>query len=741
MKIILVLCLMALYVSCANYQLHLPKDYEPGILQESDSGLLHTVYLIGDGGDAQLNETNHILPFLKTQLSTADSNSSIIFLGDNIYPKGMPKKTSPDRELAEHKLNVQLNALDSFQGNIIFIPGNHDYGYGIDGLKRQQKYIEKYLNQKRNQVDSDDSEEWEQYFYPRNACGEPFLYKAEENLTFLLLDSEWWFHNWNEETEMNDGCTIKTRDAFLKEFEDIVKKYRNKNLLIASHHPFWSNGMHGGYFTFDQHLFPLRTLNKSLYIPLPVLGSIFQIIRATAGLPQDIAHPEYQDYINGLLPALTKNGRYIIASGHEHGLQYIEKENQVQIISGSGSKANPTSRTTGKDFSYGQYGFSKLLYYEDGRVEVAFYSLNKELTELNLVYKTQVKGAQDWLSYDTLQDTFSFDWELDHVNSKPTTFDFKKPGGIRKAVLGEHYSSLYLNEYEFETLDLATFSGGVTPIKRGGGNQTNSLRLEDSAGRQFTMRSLTKDPSRTLPFPINQIKGAEYLLRDNFMAAHPFAALVVADLAKAVNVFHTNPKLYYVPKQPTLDYHNEVFGDQVYLVEERAGGNWKELKSFGYPDKIISTYDLIEKLHKNGKHRVDQAQVLRSRLLDLIVKDWDRHQDQWKWAVTEDSLGKVYRPIPRDRDQAFAKYDGLVAGALRLVDPFMKQLQTYKGHERDIRWFSWNARFIDKVFINELDWKHWEKEINDVQKNLTDDIIKKAFQTCLKRQEMKNGRI
>ena len=50
----------------------------------------------------------------------------------------------------------------------------------------------------------------------------------------------------------------------------------------------------------------------------------------------------------------------------------------------------------------------------------------------------------------------------------------------------------------------------------------------------------------------------------------------------------------------------------------------------------------------------DQDQVLRSRLFDIWIGDWDRHDDQWRWASFKDKNGfTYYQPIPRDRDQIF----------------------------------------------------------------------------------------
>jgi len=313
------------------------------------------------------------------------------------------------------------------------------------------------------------------------------------------------------------------------------------------------------------------------------------------------------------------------------------------------------------------------------------------------------------------------------VSSKAITTETKKVGGLHNALLGEHWREIYRQDYDFPVLDLAEFQGGMTILKRGGGNQTNSLRMEDKKGRQFTMRALTKDASRFIPYPFNQLDATNFLVRDNFLSTHPFAAVAIPKMCDAANIYHTNPRLYYIPKQPVLDVHNDVFGDEVYLVEERPSEEWKKQETFGYPDDIISTYDVAEKIKKGYKHRIDQKWAVRTRLFDMLIGDWDRHDDQWRWTEIEEGDMHIYRPIPRDRDQAFSKYDGAITAVARLYEPFLRQLVTYKPELGNMKWASWSPRHFDAAFLNELSLEDWLQEAKYIQENVTDEIIEEAF--------------
>lgn len=715
---------------CANYKLNYTQEAKNWQDQKlpTDLAIRHSMYLIGDTGNAKMGKTLPIFEYLKKELAKENENSSIIFLGDNIYPVGMPPKGEKEaRALAEHKLDVQLEMLKDFEGKVMFVPGNHDwFKYGLKGIQRQEKYLEKHLNAQRG-VEDDESEEWQDYFLPSNGCGDPEIVEINDQLVVVLIDSQWWLENWDTNQEINDGCDIKSRSFFKFQFEEALRKYRNRNVVVAMHHPLYSNGPHGGYFTVKEHFFPLTPLVDELYLPMPIFGSAIALFRRFVGVPHDLANAKYKSMRKDLLAGATKNGSYIFASGHEHNLQYIQKDRQHFIISGAGSKTNPTRVGDGGEFGYGKIGYSKIDFYEDGSAWLTYWTPNEDGTDAQLVFRKKIKEKLK-ISKENIPEAFpEYEQQLTEKIRQPNNYELKPVNGIHKAVLGDHYLAEYMEEYPFEVLDLSTFKGGVTPIKRGGGNQTNSLRLKGADGKQYAMRSLTKDATRALPYPVNQMAGAESILKDNFLAAYPFAASIVPKMAKAANIYHASPKLYYVPKQPALSYHNDLFGDDVYLIEERLGGNWEDNPNLGNSKKLISTLDVVDKITKNHKHRIDGNWVVRSRLFDKLVKDWDRHDDQWRWATLEDENGKFYRPIPRDRDQAFARYDGFAMRFIGAVSPFYRQLQTFSPDIKDIRWASWNAKYFDTNFIGEMEREDWEREARYIQENVTDEVIDAAF--------------
>ncbi|MBT8321372.1 MAG: metallophosphoesterase, partial [Eudoraea sp.] len=135
------IALIYLVVGCATYK---PQYKKPTTVSKyPDKAIEHSFYLVGDAGNSPMGEKSPALTGLEKIIDRAPSNSTLLYLGDNIYPHGLPKKGDEDRAFAEHQLRAQAEVAQEFKGNTIFIPGNHDwYNDGPKGLKRQEEFVE-----------------------------------------------------------------------------------------------------------------------------------------------------------------------------------------------------------------------------------------------------------------------------------------------------------------------------------------------------------------------------------------------------------------------------------------------------------------------------------------------------------------------------------------------------------------------------------------------------------------------
>lgn len=264
--------------------------------------------------------------------------------------------------------------------------------------------------------------------------------------------------------------------------------------------------------------------------------------------------------------------------------------------------------------------------------------------------------------------------------------------------------------------------GGLDIIQRGGGMQTKSLRVQNKQGKEYVLRSVNKFPENAIPAPLRQTIAKE-IVQDQISASNPYSALAVARLAEAAGIVHTNPQIVYLPDDPLLGIYRKDFGNALYLFEEReTAGKIKDSKV-----EFFSTSKMLKELQKDNDNQVQQKDVLRARLFDLWIADWDRHDDQWRWYAQKGKNGLEFSPMPRDRDQAFFVNEGFFPkiASRKWLNP---KFQGFGYDLKNVNGFMYNGRFFDRSFLNELDKKDWEKVIEDWLPRLSEDAIKEAFE-------------
>lgn len=714
-KYIFIICSALLLFSCATFRPQYgtatgSADKTDTIL--NNNNLDHRFFLIGDAGYASQPNSQKLLSLVKNKIKGAGKNTTLLYLGDNIYPLGMPpEKKKKERAEAEASLDSQIALAKLFNGQIHFIPGNHDWYNGLKGLEEQEDYI-------TDKLDDKDS------FLPGDGCGIDHV-EVNDSIVLITMDSEWFLEDWDNYPTINDDCDIKTREAMFVEFEDILNDNQDKIIILAMHHPLFTNGTHGGEFTVKKQIFPMR-----YKIPLPVLGSIIDLARKASGYStQDNQSRVYRALTDRIKALIQGKDNVIVVSGHDHNLQYIEHNNIHQVISGAGSKQEGARAIYPNDFSYGGLGYAVLDVYKDGTAKVNYFALKgsdeEKMFDVTIDLKPEVIIKQ-------YPDTFPA-----YVEASVYPKELTQKGKTYKWLFGEHYRSYYGTTIKAKTVAIDTLYGGLKPVKAGGGHQSKSLRLEDKNGRQYVMRGLKKSATQFLEKAAfqNQYIGdeldhtfTENFLLDFYTSSHPYGSFVADDLAESVGIYHTNPKLFYVPKQNALKEYNEVYGNELYMIEEHPSKENSDLLNFsdGSAVNIESTLEVLEDLRKDRKYRVDQKAYVRARLFDMLVGDWDRHSDQWRWTKYERNDSVIYHPIPRDRDQVFAKYGGKLLPLLMKI-PALRHMRNYEAEIKSIKWLNKSGNPLDIAFTVETTEQDWLNEVTYLQSHLTDEAIDNAF--------------
>jgi len=293
-----------------------------------------------------------------------------------------------------------------------------------------------------------------------------------------------------------------------------------------------------------------------------------------------------------------------------------------------------------------------------------------------------------------------------------------RAGWFHNFFLGEHWRDTWTTPIEVPVLNLDVFDGGLRPDRRGGGLETTNLHFKSANGNTWAFRSVDKDPGKKLLDPDTQDSWIGDLFKDEVSSAQPYGALMVPPLLDAANVLHTTPQLAVLPDDPRLGEFHDYAG-MLGLLEERIE------RGLEGASKVADTLTLFERLEQRSDERVDVRAYLRARLVDMLVGDWDRHVDQWRWARFEQDGKKVWEPIPRDRDQAFSRFDGVVPS---LAEYYTKQLAGFSPSYAPIDKLTFAGRYTDRRFLVALEKAEWESVTAEVVAKLTDAVISEAVQ-------------
>ena len=293
-------------------------------------------------------------------------------------------------------------------------------------------------------------------------------------------------------------------------------------------------------------------------------------------------------------------------------------------------------------------------------------------------------------------------------------------GGFHTWLWGDNYRALWATPLKVEVLDLHSFAGGLTPLKKGGGMQTESLRFEGADGVEYTFRTVDK-----LPHLPSGMRGAmaTKIMADQVSSEHPTASLVAAPLLQAAGVLHVTPVLRVMPHDTLLGEFSKEFAGRLGTVEESPGHNKKKGgESFAGAHEIIDSDSLRILLDRDSREHIDARAMLAARLMDIYLNDIDRHPGQWKWARLQKGEDAPWEPIPRDRDQAFVAYHGAVIAMARMGAP---NLVKFDG-EISIPGLTYNSLEMDRRLLASLERPVWDSVATELTRKLTDQVIEGA---------------
>ncbi|HLO39307.1 MAG TPA: hypothetical protein VK173_12480, partial [Lacibacter sp.] len=285
----------------------------------AQDSLQSRVVLIGNAGQL-MNAVKKNIPF--------NDKTTIIYLGNNLSKGGLPDEALPGYETIKATLDSQIQIAANSKAKVFFIPGNNEWAMGgadgYDAVLRMQAIIDSVGNKNIQML-------------PGEGCPGPVEVKVSDDVTLVIMDSQWWLHDEDKPGQESD-CPYKTQFEVLIELDEILGDNADKVVLLALHHTFRSNSAKAAYFRLKQHIFPLTDVRPNLYLPLPVVGSMYPITKSVFSVKQDLRHPLYQSMIASIERVVKSYPYVIYVGGHDPSLQIIQDSGYNYITSGSSNK-------------------------------------------------------------------------------------------------------------------------------------------------------------------------------------------------------------------------------------------------------------------------------------------------------------------------------------------------------------------------------------------------------------------
>jgi hypothetical protein len=306
----------------------------------ADAHLYYRLILIGDAG--KVDGADPVMRALVRVGKEAPTLTTAVFLGDNVYERGLAAEGHKSRAEGEAYLTAQLDAVRDAGIGGILIPGNHDWQVkDADPLGPQRTFVQNYAQLQAVAVE---------FLPPKGGPGPSVVdLGGPDGPRLIAIDSEWWLREAHR--------SPAERDAMLRELRKNLQDAGDRHVVFAAHHPIRSHGKHDGHFYWTSHLHPF-----------PVMGTVVALARILGGYNQDLMSERYRTMVASLTDAFSVKKPLVYAAGHDHSLQVLEGGEVADyvVVSGSGAKVTPVGDAEDTLFAHMHRGFFVLDFTDKG---------------------------------------------------------------------------------------------------------------------------------------------------------------------------------------------------------------------------------------------------------------------------------------------------------------------------------------------------------------------------------------
>jgi hypothetical protein len=293
-------------------------------------------------------------------------------------------------------------------------------------------------------------------------------------------------------------------------------------------------------------------------------------------------------------------------------------------------------------------------------------------------------------------------------------------GGLRTLLLGAHWRDAWTTPFTVPVLPLASPSQPWIVLREAGGVHTRKLHLRDAEGRRWLFRAINLDPANVWRPDLRKAIVTR-AMQDQVTTQLPFAPVVAASLERRAGLDVAQPRIVALPDSPLLGPFRDRFAGLVGTLAPEVPDDTADAD--GVYRNVVSTYAMLDDLERHAESHVDARAFARARLMDILLGDWDRDAEQWRWRRRSDGGRTTWLPLPDDRDQAFSLFDGVIPS---IVERVLRPLQGYDSDNPRIIHLTWTGRHLDRRLLSALPPQTWDSLATDILHRLDDDALAEA---------------
>lgn len=291
---------------------------------------------------------------------------------------------------------------------------------------------------------------------------------------------------------------------------------------------------------------------------------------------------------------------------------------------------------------------------------------------------------------------------------------------------GEHYRKLYSIPIAVQTATLDTIFGGLKVMEQAADFQ--GLFLQNSQQKGFLLKPLGGLTSFMESAFFREVYHKQefsntYLgkfIGDAYTIINPYTFVSANFMAQQSGLIASDSYIYYIPENSTQD-----------TVADGTHIQGKLVSLIGLPEQnrrtnVLMTDTLLQKIQENKLYQVDRNQYIRVRLFDMLIGDWNKIPENWRWLADEAGDSILYSPVVIDRSHAFTKVDGVLFRQMLNVLT-LSFIQNYDAQIKDVRTMNKLGFPLDMALLSQSVESDWIEQARILKTTLTDQVIDEAF--------------